>query len=182
MSGLLVSTRSPTDNPPMPNRHISPNRKALYRAGQIISVLGLLSFLSVFVSAALNFGDFTDFDGRVRSMGLRAVGGMIMMFLGIALTTIGFAGAAGSMLSLDPEQAREDLEPWARLSGGLEKARYEEMGVDIPKIASALAGGATEVPGETLESRLRGLHALYQDGILSEAEYQREKQELLDGK
>jgi hypothetical protein len=163
----------------MNKRQISPERKAIYRAGQIIGVLGLLMFLSTFVSAALNFGDFSNFESDTRSMMLRAVGGMIMMFLGGVLTTIGFAGAAGSMLNLDPEKAREDLEPWARMSGGLTKASLDEMGVDIPKIASDLAGGGS---AESLEERLRGLHALYKDGILSEDEYLREKQELLDAK
>jgi hypothetical protein len=165
----------------MPTRQISPQRKTLYRAGQIIGVLGLLSFLSTFVSAALNFGDFTNFESDVRSMMLRAVGGMIMMFVGGALTTIGAAGPAGSGLNLDPEKARDDLEPWARMSGGLKKAELDEMGVDLPKITAALSG-ANRADAESLESRLRGLHALYKDGILSEEEYQREKQELLDGK
>jgi hypothetical protein len=169
----------------MINRHITPNRKALFRAGQILAALGLLSFLSVFVSAALNFGDFSNFESDTRSMAIRAVGGMIAMITGGALCTVGAAGVAGSMLSLDPEQARKDLEPWARMSGGLQKASLEEMGVDVPKIATALTGGlgnAASASGETLESRLRGLHALYKDGILSEEEYNREKQELLDGK
>jgi hypothetical protein len=165
----------------MPIRQITPQRKALYRAGQIIAVLGLLSFLSVFVTGALNFGDFTDFEGQVRSSALRAVGGMIMILLGMALLTVGAAGAAGSGLNLDPEKAREDLEPWARMQGGLKKAELDEMGIDIPKITAALTG-ATRAEAESLESRLRGLHALYKDGILSEEEYQREKQELLDGK
>jgi hypothetical protein len=164
----------------MLKRQISTERKALFRAGQIIGVLGLVSFLSVLVSAALNFGDFTDFESQTRWMAIRAVGGFIMMFIGGALTTIGMAGAAGSMLNLDPEQAREDLEPWARMHGGLTKASLDEMGVDIPKIASALTGGPGN-SGETIEQRLRGLHALYKDGILSEEEYLREKQELLEG-
>ena len=163
----------------MIKRQISPERKTLYRAGQIIGVLGLLMFLSTFVSAALNFGDFSNFESDTRSMALRAVIGMIMMLLGAALTTIGFAGAAGSMLNLDPEKAREDLEPWARMSGGLTKASLDEMGIDVPRIANALGSG-DNAPGESIESRLRGLHALYRDGILSEEEYLREKQELLD--
>jgi hypothetical protein len=160
---------------------ISPRRKGLFRAGQTIGVLGLLLFLSTFVSAALNFGDFTNFESDTRSMVIRAVAGMIMMLMGGVLTSIGIAGAAGSMLNLDPEQAKKDLEPWARMSGGLTKASLEEMGVDLPKIAGALAGGK-QGADETLEQRLRGLHNLRQDGILSEEEYQREKQELLDGK
>jgi hypothetical protein len=169
----------------MLNRHITPRRKGLFRAGQIIVVLGLVSFLSTFVSAALNFGDFTDFEANTRTMALRAVGGMIAILVGSALCTVGVAGAAGSMLNLDPDQARKDLEPWARMSGGLHKAALDEMGVDVPKIAGALAGDAgraSAAEGESFEDRLRGLHALYKDGILTEEEYLREKQELLDRK
>ena len=164
----------------MVNRQISPERKAVYRLGQIVAALGLLSFLSTFVSAALNFGDLSNFEADTRSMALRAIGGKIMMFVGGGLMTYGFAGAAGSGLNLDPEKAREDLEPWARMSGGLTKASLDEMGIDVPKIASALTNGS-RAEGESIESRLRGLHALYKDGILSEEEYLREKQQLLDG-
>ena len=161
-------------------RNISPQRKALYRAGQVLALVGFLSFFSVFITGALNFGDFTDFEGQVRSASLRAVGGMVLIIVGFVLMGVGVAGAAGSGLNLDSEQARDDLEPWARMSGGLTKASLDEMGIDVPKIASALVEGGAK--GETLEQRLRGLHALYKDGILSEEEYQREKQELLDRK
>lgn len=163
----------------MPNRQISPQRKGVYRAGQIVSVVGLLMFLSTFVSAIANFGNFDNFEGRAKSMGFRALGGMVMIVVGGAMMGYGVAGAAGSGLNLDPEQARKDLEPWARMSGGLTKASLDEMGVDLPKIAGAFAGENRNA-GETLESRLRGLHNLYKDGILSEEEYQREKQELLN--
>ena len=138
----------------------------------------------MFISAAMNFGDFSNFDNDVRSMGLRASLGMFLMIAGGVLTTIGAAGAAGSGLNLDPERAKEDLEPWARMGGGLTKASLDEMGIDVPKIAGALAGnlGGGDRGGQSVEERLRGLHALYKDGILSEAEYLREKQELLDRK
>jgi hypothetical protein len=164
----------------MPNRQISPQRKSLYHAGQIVAAVGLLSFLSVFVSAALNFGDFTDFESRGRSMAMRAFGGMIMIVAGGALMEFAFGGVAGSGLKLDPEQARRDLEPWARMSGGLQKDALDEMGIDIPAIVDKL-GGRTTAAGETFEQRLRGLHALYKDGILNREEYEREKRELLDG-
>ncbi len=164
----------------MINRQISPQRKSLYRAGQIIAALGLLSFLSVFVSAALHFGDFTDFASRGRSMALRGFGGLIAVIAGTALMGVAFAGGAGSGFHLDPEQARKDLEPWARMSGGLQKDALQEMGIDIPKIVNSLAGRTT-ASGETFEERLRGLHALYKDGILSREEYEREKRELLEG-
>jgi hypothetical protein len=157
----------------MINRQISPQRKGLYRAGQVIALLGLLSFLSVFASAALGFG-FSP------TMPLRAFGGMLMIILGGVLMKISILGAAGSLFHLDPQQARKDLEPWARMSGGLQKDALHEMGIDIPKIVDSLAGRTT-ASGETFEERLRGLHALYKDGILSREEYESEKRELLDG-
>jgi hypothetical protein len=161
------------------NRQISPQRKTLYRIGQIVAGLGLLSFLSVFFSFAMHFGDFSDFEAQGRSMALRAVAGMIMMIAGGFLMTVAFGGAAGSMLNLDPEQARKDLEPWARLSGGLKREELHEMGIDIPGIVDKLAGRTT-ASGESFEERLRGLYALYKDGILSREEYEREKRELLE--
>jgi hypothetical protein len=160
-------------------RIISPERKTLFRAGQITAAIGFLTFLSVFVSGALHFGDFSNFESDARSMGLRAVGGMFLMVAGFAMIVIGAAGAAGSGLNLDPDKAREDLEPGARMRGGLTKASLDEMGIDIPKITEALASKKTAT-GETVEERLRGLHALYKDGLLTEEEYRREKQELLD--
>jgi hypothetical protein len=163
-------------------RQISPERKALYRVGQIVALVGLLMFLSTFVTFLWHFGDFTNFEHNARSDGFRAIGGMVLIIAGSALMGVGAAGAAGSGLNLDPEKARDDLEPWARMSGGLTKASLDEMGIDVPKIASALGAAAGGAKGETLEERLRGLHALYKDGILSEEEYQREKQELLDAK
>lgn len=163
----------------MANRQIPPERKLVHRLGTILIAIGALSFGSVFVSAALNFGRFDDFDRRVRSMGLRFVGGMAMMVVGFGMIIYGTAGAAGSGLTLDPEQARKDVEPWARMRGGVAKDTLDEMGIDLRKVTSAL-GDRNSSAGETLEERLRGLHRLFTDGILSEEEYQREKQKTLD--
>lgn len=161
-------------------RDVSPQRKTLYHVGQVIAGLGLLSFLSVFLTAALHFGDFTNFASRGRSEMIRAFGGIFAIFVGSVTMGVARGGAAGSGLKLDPVQAREDLEPWARLSGGLQKDALDEMGIDIPKVTGALSDALARRGGETLESRLRGLHNLYKDGILSGEEYEREKRELLD--
>ncbi len=155
----------------MPNP-ISPQRQILHRVGLIIAGLGVLSFLSVFVTAAFGIGS----EGTASQ---RAVGGFLMIIAGGAMSTLARGGPAGVGLLLDPERARKDLEPWARLSGGLKKDELDEMGINIPAIVESLAGRTTST-GESFEQRLRGLHALYKDGILSEAEYQREKQELLN--
>lgn len=163
----------------MANRQIPPERKLVYRLGTILIAVGVLSFGSVFLSAALNFGRFDDFEGRVRSMGLRAVGGMALIVVGAGMMIYGTAGAAGSGLTLDPEQARKDVEPWARMRGGVAKDTLDEMGIDLGKVANAI-GDRLSSSGETLEERLRGLHRLFNDGILSEEEYLREKKQLLD--
>ncbi len=56
---------------------ISRERKTAYYAGTAIAAFGLLMFLSVFVTHALNFGNFQDFDGQVRSSMFRSIGGMV---------------------------------------------------------------------------------------------------------
>jgi len=102
-----------------PQRQIPPHRRTIYYIGLAPTVLGALLFGSVFVSFALHFGDFTDFDARGRSMALRAFGGMAFMIIGSILMAVGARGLAGTGLVLDPEQAREDVEPWSGMDGGV---------------------------------------------------------------
>ena len=163
----------------MENRQIPEHRRVIHGLGLVFVVVGVLSFLSVFASAALNFGNFDNFANRGRSMAVRAFGGMGLILVGKVMMVYGYAGAAGAGLNLDPQQMRKDLEPWARMQGGLTKDAFDEMGVNLGDVADGLAGrnGAN---GESLEQRLRGLHALFQDGILSEEEYLRTKQDILD--
>jgi hypothetical protein len=159
-----------------PQRQISPERKALYYFGSVLAVGGFLMFLSVFISGALHFGDFDDFHARTQSMGLRAVGGIMMIIIGMALASIGRAGLAGSGVKLDPQQARRDVEPWSRMSGGMLRDVLDEAGIDLGhRKAAQIRDG--DLP---FDEKLRRLHQLREDGILSEEEYSREKQELLD--
>ncbi len=98
---------------------ISTERKTAYYLGTGIALLGLLLFLSVFVTAALNFGNFDHFEAQVRSFGLRAFGGIVLLFVGSAIRNVGARGLAGSGVLLDPEQAREDLKPFSHMTGGM---------------------------------------------------------------
>lgn len=91
--------------------------------------IGIVSFLSVFVTAAMRFGDFTNFEARGRSQALRGIGGMICIILGGALQSIGRKGLAGSGLLLDPEKTREDLEPWNRMAGRMADDTLSEIGL-----------------------------------------------------
>ncbi|QDU86991.1 hypothetical protein Pla175_03450 [Pirellulimonas nuda] len=156
----------------MPNREIPESRKALYHAGQVVAVIGLLTFLSTFVIGAFYFGDFSNFHSLVRNQMLRAIGGMVMIVAGGAMMNVAARGVAGSGLTLDPQRARGEVEPWTRMAGGMAKDALDEAGLDLRALTAA-----ADIP---FDEKLRRLHALWQDGILREDEYLREKQDLLD--
>ena len=153
----------------MPQRNISPGRQGLYYLGMILSGIGLLLFLSTFVSFIYNFGDFTDFQGRTKSGGMRAFAGIICVGVGQLIMRLGRSGVAGSGLKLDPQEARRDLEPWSRMSGGMLRDTLDEAGVN-------LSGQSQEMP---FDEQLRRLEALKRDGLISEAEYTTAKSKIL---
>ncbi len=142
----------------MAKRQIPPERQALYYGGIALSICGILLFLSNF------FGDLEI---------IRAIGGMVMILVGQFLTAIGRRGLAGAGVLLDPQQEREDVEPWSRMAGGMVKDALDEAGIDLQR---------TLEPSEAIdfETKLRKLHQLHQDGILTEAEYAKEKREILE--
>jgi hypothetical protein len=65
-----------------PQKQIPPERKALYHGGMALTGIGLLLFLSTFVTFLANFGNFDNFDAQARSEGFRAFGGMVLMVTG----------------------------------------------------------------------------------------------------
>jgi len=113
------------------SRKISSERKVLYYSGTLLQIVGGLLFASVFVSAALHFGDFQDFVGQGRSAMLRAFGGMGLIIAGAFLRRIGARGLAGSGIMLDPERARGELEPFTRMGGGMVMDVLEEADVHL---------------------------------------------------
>lgn len=159
--------------------------------GNAIALVGLLLFFSTFISVALSFGQRTSFDefGRQgRSMALRAFGGMGLIVVGGVISGIGRQGLAGSGVILDPEKAREDQEPWTRMQGGMFADAADEaiQGISQSLTDSGLLDGIDPPPDWnpdddlTFDEKLRRLHGLYKDGILTREEYEREKQELLE--
>lgn len=112
-------------------KEISDGRKAAYYAGWSLSAVGLLLFLSTFVTSALHFGDFNDFQARTSSTMLRAVAGMVLLMVGTGLRTVGARGLAGSGIVLNPRRARRDLEPYSRMVGGMAKDALDETGIDM---------------------------------------------------
>jgi hypothetical protein len=116
---------------PEPKRDVSPERKAAYYLGTAFQVVGLLLFLSVFVTGAMHFGDSSHFDAEVKSSAFRAFGGMVVAIVGGMIRKVGARGLAGSGVVLDPERARHDLEPYSRLAGGMAKDALDEAGVSF---------------------------------------------------
>lgn len=156
----------------MKRRQVSSERKTSYYVGMVLIVVGLLTFLSVFVTGIANFGNFENFDGQVQSAGFRALAGMGMMVIGGILMKIGSRGLAGSGVVLDPEQARRDVEPWSRMAGGMVRDALDEAEIDL--------GRRSEDADMPFDEKLRRLHKLYEDGLISAEEYEREKKEILD--
>lgn len=117
----------------------------MFYLGMCLTAVGFLLFISTFISGALNFGDFSDFETRVRSMAIRAVAGMILMIVGGTMATIGRAGTAGSGLLLNPRKARQDLEPWSRSAGGMINDTLEEVDALKPDPTSAAPQTAVKI-------------------------------------
>jgi hypothetical protein len=154
----------------MAQRQVSPGRKGVYYFGMLLAFAGLLSFFSVFFSVATRFGNPADVSVMGGSLIFRAVSGIIMIGVGRGLMQLGRVGLAGSGIVLDPEQARTDVEPWSRMAGGVVSDALDEAGLHLRDADSA------ELP---VDEKLRRLHKLYEDGIVSEAQYESKKRDLL---
>lgn len=127
-----------------PQKRIPPQRQSLDYAGMAVSGIGLLLFLSTFVTFIANFGNFNNFVGQAQSSAARAFGGMVMLVLGGVMMGIGARGWAGSGLILDPEKAREDLKPWSRMAGGMTQDALSEVEV-VKKLEDRLVAPPTQV-------------------------------------
>ena len=138
-----------------------------------LSVIGALLFASCFLTFALNFGNFGgNVEQGMKSGFLRAVIGFGFLGVGQFLMRVGRWGAAGSGIILDPEQTREDVEPWARMAGGVVKDALEEAHIaPNPHLHADLL---------PFDEQLRRLHKLREEGLISEDEYQDKKQQILD--
>ncbi len=148
---------------------ISESRKAAYSFGLVMIVTGVL-----FCFGAIAYG--------MLSVATRNFPNVVMVFLpfligmglfigGGLLRSIGARGIAGSGLKLDPEEAREDLKPWSRMAGGMLK----DAGIDFGRENSAPA----PVPEPDFEEKLRKLHRLHAEGILTDQEYADQKAAVL---
>jgi hypothetical protein len=129
---------------PSPSRRVAPrrsvpqHRKTLYYVGVAVSVLGLLLFLSTFVTFCTHFGEFSGFEQRAKEVMGTAIAGVVLLVAGTWLVRLGRSGLAGAGVVLDPEQAREDLEPWSRMAGGMVGDALDEAGLKVERGAPAI--------------------------------------------
>ncbi len=116
----------------MARRQISEERKAFYYIGMGLVAVGFLLFASCFVTFAFNFGSFEpDVPSKMAAGFVRALIGFGLIFVGGIVSRIGLLGAAGSGVILDPERARKDVEPLARMAGGVIGDALEEAHVNL---------------------------------------------------
>jgi len=108
-------------------KKISNERKALYYIGMGMMIIGVILFLSTFVVAFMGNPFEMMASGR-NPMG-NSIIGFIMIFIGGIVMNIGARGAAGSGLILDPDKAREDLNPYASAAGRLINDALDEVDV-----------------------------------------------------
>ena len=156
----------------MPRRDFTPERKGAFYLGLVLCGIGSVLFLSTFASHISHFGDFSDFEDRARTgMGV-AFAGVICIIIGKFLMNLGRSGLAGGGFKLDPQEAREDLEPWSRMTGGMIKDSLDEAGIDLKRPAAS-----AELP---FDEQLRRLESLKRDGLITDAEFAAGRQKILD--
>lgn len=152
---------------------ISGERQTMYYLGLVLTIIGFLVFISIFVSAASSMGDpMMGLGLDPGSMLLRGVIGIGLIIAGSVVRSVGARGAAGAGVVLDPQQARRDLEPWSRMAGGMLQDAVDESGLRAENSAAA-----DELP---FDEKLRRLEKLRQDGLLSDAEYQQKRSAILN--
>lgn len=148
----------------MDKRQISDNRKMIFYGGIALQAIGGLFFVGNIIFGAIAPVRMPSFEDGAPNPYARtivvAILGMGMMLVGGLMTVVGRVGLAGAGFILDPKQARKDVEPWSRMSGGILADTLDEAKIDL--------SGQPDLP---FDDRLRRLEQLRKDGLVTEAEY-----------
>lgn len=159
-----------------PRNKLSGSREFSYYLGVLQMAVGVILFVSIFVSAAAGMSQGFGASIDPGSLAVRALVGMALMFTGRLSMNVGSRGLAGSGVVLDPQKAREDLEPWSRMAGGMAKDALDEADIHL--------NTATPAQEEQLsfDEKLRRIEQLHKDGLITDAEYQQKRSEVLNQK
>lgn len=137
-------------------KQISEERKSLYQAGLVMQIIGGCLFALPFITIPI----FLIYAISRRDSMMVEPKGIVILPIAFGLAFIGFAliavggfmrtvaarGKAGSGLVLDPRQAREDVEPWSRMQGGVIKDTLDEAGIDLKQVGKNLMNTAASQP------------------------------------
>lgn len=125
-------------------RQISPERKGMYTAGLVMQIIGgclfaipFVAILATMISAAAHNGMEPDNIGAVPIAFVFGFIGFGLIAGGGAMRNIAARGVAGSGLMLDPEKAREELEPWTRMGGGMVKDVLDEADINLSNLGGS---------------------------------------------
>jgi hypothetical protein len=126
---------------------ISPERKLAFYGGSCLALAGICTVvvgLIFFVSDMNRPMPQIDTQGTPEEIvaKMRAAQetpeGFVLIWIGTALIPVGLLlrhlgarGLAGSGVILDPQQAREDLEPYSRQAGGMVKDALDEADIKL---------------------------------------------------
>jgi hypothetical protein len=112
----------------MMTRVISAERRTVFYLGTGLIALGLILCLSAFVIA---FSHIDDGNFRPTAIFVPFLIGMASLGVGGVLRGIGARGLAGSGMVLDPDKARQELEPFSRMAGGMVKDALGETDLHL---------------------------------------------------
>ena len=165
-------------------RNKTSNTKSLFKSPFTQSKTINLITIPLFIIGSLLF--FSAFFGSSTSFA-RAPIGIALIFFAISIrfaaTFFAITKTQKSIFNLisDPDQARRDLEPYARMRGDLLKDTLDEIGLDLEKITDNLTSNLSPNTPDTpdFDQKLRKIHQLHSDDILTDEEYHSEKQEIL---
>ncbi len=120
---------------------ISAWRQIAYYLGILMTVIGVLLLRSVPVSLARpnlpssphldSLSDGFFFSGPAIPAELRIAGSIALIIFGGIMNKVGARGLAGAGVVLDPAQARQDLEPYSRMAGGMVKDALNEANLHL---------------------------------------------------
>jgi hypothetical protein len=117
------------------SRRISEERRTAYKIGLGMMIAGGVVFASSFLTTLVAIADLSNLDRHFGTcfflFGLQGFGGMALLIVGSIIRGVGARGLAGSGVVLDPEKARDDLEPFTRMAGGMAKDVLDEAGIAL---------------------------------------------------
>lgn len=112
-------------------KQISAERKSTYYLGMVLIVIGGILFFSIFIRGVMHFGNFDNFETNPRSSMFRVFAGMALVILGGIISSIGTRGKAVSGVVLDPENARQEMDLFNRIGGGMVKDAQDEADLNL---------------------------------------------------